>query len=374
MKSFAQSIVETMRHPLVILDDRLHVQKANPSFYTTFRLTPEETESRSFFDLQGGLWSVPRLRRLLEEIVPGDRSFADFEVEGNFPDLGRRLMVLNGRRVEPSEDGDAVILLAIEDLTEKRQVQDELRRLNGELERRVQERTAQLEASNRELEVFCYSVSHDLRTPLRAIEGFSEELLQRYSTGLDARGQHYLTRIRAGSQRMASLIDDLLDLSRVSRGEMRRERVELSVLAQQVAEELRRGDPERTVHFTIQPHLHAPGDRQLLRLVLENLLGNAWKFTSRQPEGRIEFGQREEEGATVFFVRDNGAGFDMAYADKLFGAFQRLHSDRDFPGTGIGLATVQRVIHRHGGRTWGEGLVNQGATFYFSLNPRDDEP
>jgi len=367
MKNFAQSIVETVRHPLLILDGALRVETANSPFYRTFQLTPLGSVGCSFFELQAGRWDQPQLRLLLEQIIPGDGYFADFEVAGDFPDLGSRVMVLNGRRVERSDEGPPVILLAIEDVTEKRQAQDALRRLNMELERRVQERTAQLEAANRELEAFCYSVSHDLRTPLRAIEGFSEELLQRHAAALDPKGQHYLTRIQAGSQRMATLIDDLLDLSRVSRSELRRERVDLSGEAQQIADEFRRTTSGRTVTFRIQPNLWAHGDRRLLHLVLENLLGNAWKFTSKQALAVVEFGQLQEEHVMPYFVRDNGAGFDMAYAGKLFGAFQRLHSDREFPGTGIGLATVQRIIHRHGGRTWADGTVGQGATFYFTI-------
>ena len=239
-------------------------------------------------------------------------------------------------------------------------------------EEALKERGTQLEAANKELEAFAYSVSHDLRAPLRSIDGFSQALLEDYADNLDAEGQRHLQRVRAASQRMAELIDDLLALSRITRSEMHHETVNLSALAQTVAEGLRQAEPERQVEFVIAANLVAPVDGRLLRAALENLLGNAWKFTAKQPQGRIEFGAMRQEGQTVYFVRDNGAGFDMTYADKLFGPFQRLHTTAEFSGSGIGLATVQRIIHRHGGRIWAEGVVDKGATFYFTVVTTSD--
>ncbi|MFN2455760.1 MAG: PAS domain S-box protein [Pyrinomonadaceae bacterium] len=254
------------------------------------------------------------------------------------------------------------------DISERVDAEQRILRLNVELERRVIERTAELEAANKELEAFSYSVSHDLRAPLRSIDGFSQVLLEDYAGHIDAAGQNYLHRVRAATQRMAQLIDDMLKLSRVSRGLMRRDEINLSALARETLEHLQKAQPERRVEIEIAEDIIARGDAQLVRIALENLLGNAWKFTGRRPSAKIEFGIKVGDvGERIFFVRDNGAGFDMAYANKLFGAFQRLHSIKEFEGTGIGLATVQRIINRHGGSIRAEGEIGRGATFYFTL-------
>jgi signal transduction histidine kinase len=243
----------------------------------------------------------------------------------------------------------------------------EVNRINAELEQRVRHRTFELEASNRELEAFAYSVSHDLRAPLRGIDGWSLALLEDCSGSLDNSGRQYLNRVRAETQRMGTLIDDLLQLSRVSRGEMKLDQVDITALANCIVDRLRDAQPERSIEFAIEPGLVAFGDARLLEIALTNLLSNAVKFTSTQNPALIEFGRLEKEGEMAFYVRDNGAGFDMAYAGNLFGAFQRLHKISEFPGTGIGLATVQRIVRRHGGRVWADARVNRGATFCFTL-------
>ena len=243
----------------------------------------------------------------------------------------------------------------------------EVLRLNAELEQRVQERTAQLEYTNQELEAFCYSVSHDLRAPLRSIDGFSQALLEDFPQNVPEEARRYLSRIRSSTQRMAQLIEDLLNLSRVSRAELQRQEVDVTEIARSVIAELRGRDPKRSVEVQVWDGMRANGDARLLRAALENLLGNAWKFSEKAAAARIEVGALTDRGVTTYFVRDNGAGFDMAYADKLFGAFQRLHSVNEYAGTGIGLATVQRIVHRHGGRIWADAKPGQGAVFFFTL-------
>ena len=257
----------------------------------------------------------------------------------------------------------------------------ELRRHATDLEQRVEERThelqesnetlqrnaAELLAANQELDAFAYSVSHDLRAPLRSIDGFSQVLLEDYAAQLDEAGRDSLRRVRTASQRMASLIDDLLKLARVTRVEMRTSTVDVSGMARDIAADLQRTDSARHVEFAIAPGLEARADAPLLRVALENLLRNSWKYTAKQPRPRVEFGSTDANGGRAFMVRDNGAGFDMQYMDKLFGVFQRLHSTAEFEGTGVGLATVRRIITRHGGKIWAEAAVDQGATFFFTL-------
>jgi len=315
----------------------------------------------------------PRYRAMLER--PEVKS--ELAVPIKLKDIVVGVLDVQSAEKAAFSEEDIVVLQTLADqlsiAIENARLYERLRDHAAELEQRVAERTVELAAVNKELEAFAYSVSHDLRAPLRSIDGFSRALLEDYEDRLDAEGQDYLHRVRASCQRMGQLIDDLLRLSRVTRGEMRREPVDLSALAQEIAVELQETQPERRVEFIIQPGLAADGDARLLRVVLENLLGNAWKFTGKRRQARIEFGLTEAEGRSVYFVSDNGAGFDMAYADRLFGAFQRLHSLAEFRGTGIGLATVQRVIHRHGGHVWAEGAVGQGATFYFTLGTRMGE-
>lgn len=249
-------------------------------------------------------------------------------------------------------------------LTERRRAAYRISALNADLQRWG----AELEEANKELDAFSYTVSHDLRTPLSIIDGFSQALLENYAATLDARGRDYLQRICGATQRMADLIDALLGLSHVTRAELVWEVVDVSALARAIATDLQRCEPTRQAEFVIADGVVAHGDARLLGVVLENLFSNAWKFTARQPQARIEFGSLpQREGSLVFFVRDNGVGFDMVHADKLFRAFQRLHGRTEYPGTGVGLATVQRIIQRHGGRIWAEGAVGQGATFYFTL-------
>jgi light-regulated signal transduction histidine kinase (bacteriophytochrome) len=244
---------------------------------------------------------------------------------------------------------------------------NEVRQANADLERRVAERTRQLEAANRELEAFAYAVSHDLRAPLRSMSGFSQILQETAPPGLDEQSRHYLQRIHDASLRMSSLIEDLLNLSRIGRSELKARPISLSQVAAEAAAAIRERHPSREVQLEIAPDMAVNADARLLRIALENLLSNAWKYTSRTAPAIVSVGMQAGENGPVYFVRDNGVGFDMKYADKLFVPFQRLHPEAEFPGSGIGLVTVQRIIARHGGRVWAEAKPDQGATFFFTL-------
>ena len=358
-----RSVVEQAAEGILLVDvDTKRVLETNAAYQDLLGYSTEEI-----------------LRLSLYELVPYSREDMDCYVErvlesGSYVSGQRRHLRKDGSLVEVevsanvvSYGGREIICMVVRDITERKRAEEDLRRLNEELEGRVRWRTAQLEAFNNELEAFSYSVSHDLRAPLRAIDGFSQILLEDYEDKLDEEGRLYLRRTKNASQRMGHLIDDLLNLSRMTRSEMRRESVDLSALVKGVVEDLMGTSPEHEVDVIVEEGLVANGDESLLRVALENLLGNAWKFTRDQPRPRIEFGILDHEDTPAYFVRDNGVGFDMAYADKLFGAFQRLHSTGEFEGTGIGLATVQRIIHRHGGRVWAEGNIGSGATFFFTL-------
>jgi light-regulated signal transduction histidine kinase (bacteriophytochrome) len=288
------------------------------------------------------------------------------------------VMLLNARQIERIKGKERIILLAIEDITERKEIEAGLEKTRKELAvikktadeagELLAHRSAELEVVNKELETFAYSVSHDLRAPLRALDGFSLALLEDYEGTLDNTGKDYLRRIRAASQRMAELIDDMLKLSRITRVEMKFETVNLSSLSNSVMKGLQLTQPDRLVDIKITDGLIVKGDSNLLKVLLENLLGNAWKYTSRHPSAHIEFGSMVDGGRTLYFVKDDGAGFDMSYSNKLFLPFNRLHTNDEFPGIGIGLATSQRIVARHGGKIRAEGAIEKGAMFVFSLS------
>ena len=325
----------------------------------------------------GGLALViSKLRRASEELEhrvmerTADLRDANLELERQMGERQRVEEELRQAHLELEQrvhDRTAMLEEANKDLTreiaERRRVEEDMRKLNTNL----LDRTTQLEASNKELEAFSYSVSHDLRAPLRGIDGFSQAVLDDYHDKLDETGRNYLKRVREASQRMAKLIDAMLNLARLIRAELTFESVDLSALGRSIAADLSKAEPDRQVEIVVADNLRATADPDLTRVVLENLLGNAWKFTSQEEFARIELGMTYHYSQPVFFVRDNGVGFDMTFADKLFGAFQRLHAVSEFPGIGIGLATVHRIIQRHGARLWAEASVGKGATFFFTL-------
>lgn len=313
----------------------------------------------------GTLYDVMALP--LVKTVQNGESFHNIEMRVVRADGSECWILVNG---SPIRDDDGKIIAGIiifPDITSQKEIEAALHKLNLELEQRVAQRTAQLEISNRELEAFSYSVSHDLRTPLRSMDGFSRALLEDYGELMDETGKDYLNRIRSASQRMGKLIDDLLKLSRITRTDMRLETLNLSEMARDALRDLQMTEPERQVRFIAPDTLKAQGDASLIQIVLNNLLSNAWKFTSNHPQAVIELGCLEKGSDVIYYIRDDGAGFNMDYASKLFGAFQRLHRETDFEGTGIGLAIVQRIIYRHGGKIWAEGAEEKGATFYFTL-------
>jgi len=309
------------------------------------------------YRLLGNLPDRDRIVKLLQE--PGSTRNQEANFRNNKGDI--RTLLFSSEPI--NFGGEPCKITIAKDITEIKRTEDELKKAMAGLEKS----SAQLEATNRELETFSYSVSHDLRTPLRSIDGFSQALLEDHKDKLNEQGQDYLNRLRLASQKMGALIDGLLKLSRLTRSEMHQETVDLGALAQEIVLSLQETHPDHKVEFSACGDLTARGDPQLLRVLLQNLIDNAWKFSSKKQLARIEFGTVSKNGKTEFFIRDNGVGFDIAYASKLFGAFQRLHSADEFPGTGIGLATVQRIINRHGGTIRAEGEVGKGATFYFTL-------
>ncbi len=313
-------------------------------------------------------------------IGPGD--IQDAPVLGIFLLVGVALSILSSRLRHQVQEANTEIAARkksetelakyrdhLEDLVKIRTV--ELDKVNSSLKAEVSERKnaeEALKSYSSELEAFTYSVSHDLKAPLRTLDGFSEAVIDEYGNRLDEKGVEYLTRVRGASQHMSRLIDDMLKLSRISQAEMNLEKVDLSEIAQSIIDELKAGQPERQVEFIIPGHISVNGDKRLLKIAMRNLLENAWKFTSKCSLSRIEVGETRMSGTEVYFIRDNGVGFDMKYSDKLFQAFSRLHSSKEYNGTGIGLAIVQRVIHRHGGRIWADAEIARGATFFFTLD------
>ena len=361
-------IVEAMNEGAATVSPRGIILDANARLGAMTGQTGAELAGTAVLDL------VPSAHRhafgRVLDVGAGDSARGEVELSGPGGTTVPALLAVSGFDL----DGMLLRCLVLTDLTAQRHAEAEVRTLNAELETRVAMRTAELKRVNSNLEAFTYSVSHDLRAPLRVLSGFSDALVEDYGDRLDETGRGYAASIMAASERMAALIDDLLLLSRVSQVGMNRELVDLSAEAAAIAGELRSRDPGRVVRFTIEDGIRVIADRSLIRAVLQNLLENAWKFTARRDGAVIEFARAApEDGMVCCYVRDNGAGFEPAYAGKLFQPFERLHDAAEFPGTGIGLASVARIIERHGGRTWAGGAVGHGATFYFSLTAADPD-
>jgi PAS domain S-box-containing protein len=326
----------------------------------------EELQQVTFGDLTHPD-DVAETQKCARSLFAGERTAYQFEKRYIHRDGHIVFADVSSTLLRDDQGAPLCLITSVVDITERKRAEAALASANRELERRVAERTAELTVANRELESFASSVSHDLRAPLRGIDGWSQAVLEDCGPQLDEQGHTYLKKVRSETQRMGELIDGLLELSRVTRASMKRETVDLTAMAQELEATLRAGEAERAVDFVVAPGLVVQGDAVLLRAVLQNLLHNAWKFTGKRPRARIEVGCTSEQGQTVYHVRDDGVGFEMRYAGKLFAPFERLHSLEEFSGTGVGLATVQRIIHRHGGKVWATAEVDQGATFYFTL-------
>ncbi|NJO77354.1 MAG: PAS domain-containing protein [Cyanobacteria bacterium RM1_2_2] len=367
------SVIEGIPEPVFVKDRAGYYVLANTAMAETLKKPVEEIIGKNDWDL----FTSEVTQTLVNTDFRIMHSGKTQVIEEQFMNEDITQTFLSTKTPWRDIEGNVVGLIGVvRDITDRKQAELATQQLNELLEQRVKERTTKLVAANQELETFSYAVSHDLRTPLRSINGFSKALLQ-YTDQLDDKGKHYLDRIRVATLRMNELIDDLLMLAQITRHEIKHTPVDLSAMVEEIASHLNSIEPEREVEWVIASNIVAIGDKRLLRIVLENLLNNAWKFTSTRSQARIEFGEMavseemleeiSDRTTSTYFVSDNGVGFDMSYADSLFKPFQRLHHANEFPGTGIGLATVQRIIHRHSGRIWATGVIDQGTTFYLDL-------
>lgn len=361
-------IVKTLREPIAVLDQQLNVLMTNQAFSEFYGRSVEEQDDIDLSELGEGAWNEPELRQRLLDVGARGREIWDFELEQRSSDGIERIVLVNARRMDVSSDADVEvkpsILLTVSDVTARRRYEERITELNDDLEIKIK----QVSEINRELESFSYSVSHDLRAPLRHIAGFSDKLDAHLGDHRDEKSRHYLDVIGGAARRMSALIEDLLEYSRLGRNAFHIEPVNMNALISEVCEMLRSSCEERSIDWQLADLPNVIGDESMLRRVWQNLIGNAIKYTERREHAVIEIGLADSAaGENVFYVRDNGVGFNMAYAGKLFGVFQRLHKPSEFAGTGIGLANVRRIILRHGGRTWAEAEQDKGATIYFSL-------
>jgi PAS domain S-box-containing protein len=352
---YAENIVETVREPLVVLDIDLKILSANRSFYNTFKVTPDETIGNFIYDLGNRQWNIPRLRTLFEEILPISTQFDNFQVDHDFPIIGRKIMLLNARRIYRKDIGTQMILLAIEDITEHKRREEELKKLSEELAR-----------SNTDLRDFAYVASHDLKKPLQSIEGFAKLLARRYKGKLDAKADEFIENIGSGVNRMQMFIKDLLEYSQVGAKEKKFKPTDCSGVVQKAVGNLRAAIQESNAVVTYDELPTVMVDTPQMISLLQNLIDNAIKFRGEEAP-RIYISAERKGDEWVFSIRDNGIGIDPKDSERIFGMFQRLHGSTDYPGTGIGLAICKKIIERHGGQIWVESEAGKGSTFYFTM-------
>lgn len=360
LETFRVAIFETIPDPLLVLDSHYNTLTANEGFYKHFKVTPEETIDRSIYEIGNGQWNIPGLKLLLEKVLPEKSVIKEFEVTFEFPSIGKRTMLVNAREISSSKFLPLdLILIAFVDVTDRKKWTDSILELNEKLK-----------TSNEDLERLGHTLSHDLRAPVRVMAGFAKMILDDYGSELSDDLKEYISRVEHSAETMDKMISGLSQLAGLSRLPVNNISISLTDIADTIISQLKSNDPNRLVDVSIEQNMIEAVEPSMFLIVLTNLLRNSWKFTRGQSPAKITFGVKEKNGMKIYFVKDNGAGFDMKYAHKLFEMFQRLHSEKEFEGTGTGLAIVKSIINKHGGEIWADSAIGKGTTIFFTIGRR----